>query len=442
MAGPRRRSDPLLLAAMGATVLLRVLAVVGRHAYFYVDSIDYETLDFTGRARRPWVTPLLYWLVRDAHYRVLFQALLGAGAWIVLAAEVGASIENRTVRRVAVLGVLALSLTTSITNWDTTMLSESLALSTTALLVAAYLHLARSPSVWAVVFVSVASVLWVFTRQSNLLIDWLVVISAVTAVIVGLARRRSVPRLVAALVGSILVVALLATFSYGRNYEIRRFNLEMVVGARVVTDADTLAWFQAHGMPVPASVIAGFPVAPEPLLADPSFSSWVDHHGMATYAQFLAEHPWLTLTAPLEDFVSHRPSYADRPAPDETMLSTADAYGSSRPVIPEPLETLLFDPGGTGTVIAGIVAVLVLTGLSWNRDGWDRRWAVPLLAIFLQWPALTIIWHTSTAELGRLGLVSAVAVRIGLLAQFAFLADRWAVERRGGDARRSQIPPG
>ncbi|HEY2333314.1 MAG TPA: hypothetical protein VGH94_15460, partial [Acidimicrobiales bacterium] len=404
MAGPGRRSDPQLIAAMAATVVLRVVAVVGRHVYFYVDSIDYETLDFTGRARRPWVTPLLFWLVRDAHARVLFQAVIGAGAWVVLAAEVGACIQDRTVRRLAVLGILALSLTTSITNWDTTMLSESLALSSTALLIAAFLRFSRKPSAGAVAFVAVASVLWVFTRQTSLLIDWLVVASAAVALIVTVVRRRTVPRTGAVLVGVLFVVAVMATISYGRNDEVRRFNLAMVVGARVVTDAEALHWFRGHGMPLPDTVIPGFPVAPEPLLADPAFASWVDRDGLSTYVQFLVEHPWATLTAPLEDLVTHRTSYADPPTHDETMLSTADAYGSSRPVIPEPLETLLFDPGGTGTVLAGLVAVLVLTGLSWQREGWDRRWLVPLLAVVLQWPALTIVWHTSTAELGRLAL--------------------------------------
>ena len=37
-----------------------LLAVIGRRPYVYVDSIDYETLDFSGGGRRPWVTPLLY----------------------------------------------------------------------------------------------------------------------------------------------------------------------------------------------------------------------------------------------------------------------------------------------------------------------------------------------------------------------------------------------
>src|SRR5690606_33992227 len=55
-----RRADPVVAATILIAAELRVLAVAGLRSYRYVDSIDYETLDFTGGSRRPWVTPLLY----------------------------------------------------------------------------------------------------------------------------------------------------------------------------------------------------------------------------------------------------------------------------------------------------------------------------------------------------------------------------------------------
>jgi hypothetical protein len=98
-------------------------------------------------------------------------------------------------------------------------------------------------------------------------------------------------------------------------------------------------------------------------------------------------------------------------------------------MLPEQVDRLLWDPGGTGTLLLALIVVLGATAWRWRTDGWDERWLVPLLAIGLQWPALTVVWHASTAELGRLALVSAVALRIGLLTQAALLLDDWLSTR-------------
>jgi hypothetical protein len=191
-------------------------------------------------------------------------------------------------------------------------------------------------------------------------------------------------------------------------------------------------------MPVPSVAATGQAVMPEPLLADAAFSDWVADRGPVTYAEYLALHPWSTLTAPLEDLVADRPAFAEERHVDQTMLSPGESYGSSRPVIPEPLETLLFGPGGTGAVLTAVVAVVALSGLRRRTSGWESRWLVPLTAIGLPLPALVLIWHTSTAELGRLALVSAVILRIGLLVQLAFLADGWRSDR-AAVARRARV---
>jgi hypothetical protein len=310
------------------------------------------------------------------------------------------------------------------------MLSESLAVSTTALAAAGLLHAARVPSIRNSLLAAGALLLWVFTRQNHVVLLGLALLSVAVATVVTRMRRHEWDRPLLALTGGLLVVAGLAAISYGQNTEIRRFNLAMVIGQRVVTDADRLDWFVDAGMPLPDAVVPGQAIFPEPLLDDDRFAEWIAEDGNATYTRFLVTHPWYALTTPLEDFVADRPSYADPPRVDETMLSTAEAYGSARQVIPEPIDDLVFDPGGTGTVLVAVLAVLGVTAFRWARDGWDERWLVPVLLVVLQWPALTVVWHASTAELGRLALVSAVAVRIGLIAQATLLVDAWRQRAR------------
>ena len=421
----RRPVDPVVAVAVAIFAVLRVLAVIGLHPYRYVDSIDYDTLDFTGRARRPWATPLLYWLAGEDSHRVVAQALVGAACWGVLAVELAAGLTHQGVRRAAVLVVLALGLATSVTNWDTAMLSESLAVSATALLAAAFLHVSRVRTMRSVALAAAATLLWGFTRQNHLVLLGLTVVAVLVIVVARRWSSGAWSRVLVALAAGTVAVGLLAVVSYGRNTEIRRFNLAMVIGQRIITDPERLGWFRDHGMPLPPAADPGVAIFPEPLLADDDFADWIDEDGSRTYARFLLTHPWYALTEPLEDFVADRPSYADPPRVDETMLSTAEAYGSARQMIPEPVDDLVFDPGGTGTILVAIIAVAAATAYRWRTDGWDDRWLVPLLMVGLQWPALTAVWHASTAELGRLALVSAVALRIGLIAQAAYLLDTW-----------------
>jgi hypothetical protein len=430
MAVAERTDDRFLFTALVTSAVLRVAATIGEHPYVYVDSVDYETLDFTGGARRPWVTPLLYSLTGEDHrLRVLLQAMIGAMAWIFLAVEVGALMRHRRAQQVATVVVLLLSLTTSITNWDNTILSESLALSCTAVLAGCLLRFARLGGERDAAYVVVAALFWIFTRQNHLVLGLLITGSVVAVAVVRWRRRGRPPRPLVLLTAGLAVISLLAVTYYRQNTQIVHFNTAMVIGNRLLLDQGAIDWLQDHGMPdLPQGITVGAPVNPEPLLADREFRTWVEDEGVGTYARYLLTHPWETATGPLEDLVSDRPSFADPAYIDETMLSTAEAYSNARNVVPEAVEEVLFHPGQTGTLLLLLVLAGVLTVDRWRRRGFDPRWTVPLLAVVLQWPALTVVWHASAAELGRLSLISAVALRIGLLTQLALLADAWVAE--------------
>jgi len=420
----------MVAAALAVMCVLRVLAVVGQQAFVYVDSIDYEILDFTGRARRPWVTPLLYGVTGSLPLRITLQALIGACCWGYLAVVASTFATDRRARWAVLLAILSLSLTTTVTNWDTAMLSESLALSLSALLLGGLLRVAQLRSLGAVMTALGAWVLWIFTRQNHLVLGWLVIAAVAGSLVVTRIRGRSFDRVLAMLLAGLVVVSLLAVGSYRRNTEIVHFNLAQVLGSRVLIDDEDTDWFLDHGMPMPTSVPAGAAASPEQLLADTAFERWVKGDGVATYTRFLIAHPWETITGPLESFVSDRPPFSDPTRADEVLLAGPDSYGVARQVIPEPVEDILFEPGSAGTIVFALAGLLAITVRSWWRNGFDRRWLVPLLTLVLQWPALTVVWHASVAELGRLALPSVVIVRAALLLQAALLLDRWLVARR------------
>jgi hypothetical protein len=432
----RRQPDDrwIVPAVVTVAAILRILAVIGQQAFVYVDSIDYETLDFSGGARRPWVTPLLYGLTERLPLRILLQAVIGATCWTYLALVASTLATQRWARLGILVAILSLSLTTTITNWDTAMLSESLALSTSALLMGALLRVAQLRTVGTVLLALGAWLLWIFTRQNHLVLGGLVVATLAVVLVVQWRRARSFDRVGGLLLGGIAALTLVALLSYRENTEIVDFNLATVIGSRVLTDADDLAWFVDEGMPVPSAVAPGAAASPEQLLADTEFEPWLRGDGLSTYARFLVTHPWDTLTGPLESFVSDRPPFSDAARADDVLLASPDGYGVGRQVLPEPIEDVLFQPGSAGTVVFALVLVVVLTARRWEVHGPDPRWLVPLLALLLQWPALTAVWHASVAELGRLALPSAVILRIAILLQLALLVDAWLADRRADEA--------
>jgi hypothetical protein len=432
-------SESLLLWVLAGSVVLRVLAVVAQHAFVYTDSVDYETLDFSGRARRPWVTPLLYHLIHEPAARILLQGVIGGLCWAFLAIQAGQLVHDRRVRWVVLVSVLALSLTTTVTNWDTAMLSESLALSFTALLLGTLLRFAQSPDMRAVWPVLVAWALWIWTRQNNLVLALLG--TAAVALLLGWRAARGAPLQgapVALLVGLAAITAL-AAFTYSRNTEIVHYNLAQIIGNRVLPDESRTSWFVDHGMPIADGVVVGQPRTPQDLLADRRFRRWIDRDGVGVYARYLASDPWRTITEPLDSFVSDRAPFGDLTRTDEVMLAGPDSYGVAREVLPSVVEDALFEPGQAGAVVLGLALVLTATAWSRRRHGPDPRWTLPLVVLVLQWPALLVAWQASTAELGRLALTSALLVRLALLLQAGLLVDA-SLARRAAPAEAGPLP--
>lgn len=434
-----------VIVPMAATIIaLRLVAVAGFHLFRYVDSIEYDELDFTGRGRRPWTTPLLYRLSpgdSDAVV-ILLQAVIGGLAWTALAVAVMARIRSVPVRIAAGATVGALSLTTTVTNWDSAKLSESLAISLTVALLAAWLlvlHRTTWPRVAAVLAVALP---WLFVRQSLLPIGWAITVIAAALVIPAVRRHRDTAKRIT-LAAGLAALTLLASVSFTRNQEIARTNLTAVVSNRIAHDPDHLAWFRSHGMPLPPGGATDF----GSLERDPAFGRWVRDEAGATYVRFLVTHPWFAVTGPVRDLFDEHPSFLNEPPwADEihhetaAMLSPRDAYGGARPLLPRPVEALLLDPGHTGGITLALVLTLAWCGVETVRRGLPDGAATGFVVLALSALGLWAAWHGSTTELARLALVPALTLRIGLLVLLTALVDR-QIDRRIGRKPIDGHPP-
>lgn len=409
-------------------VVLRLAAVAGIRLYRYFDSAEYDVLDFTGAARRPWTTPLLYRLVPGEETSlVVAQALVGAIAFTVLAVASHTWFRDRRVAATAALAVMAIGLVRPVTNWDATKLSESLAISLTVLLIAAWAVLVRRPGWPAAAAVLFVAVPWVFVRQSLMPMAWLIAGLTIVAAVVTW-RRGGATRVMAGLAVGLVALAGMATAYYGQNREIVNHNLTVIVSERIAPVPERRDFFERQGMPVPVSGDMGFVSLGE----DEEFQAWVDDTGQEVYARFLLMNPWYTFTEPIDDALVAHPSWLDEERHHPSMLSPPDPYGSSRSVLPEPMERIIYEPGSTGSVLFALLVTAVWS-LARRRSA-DRRWAVSIGTIVLAVASIWIGWHGAVTELPRLALVGAVVLRLGLVLQVGLLVEAELGRR---SARRS-----
>ena len=395
-----------------------VLRVVAERStpLVYFDSGEYRHVHFFG-GRRPFTIPLLFALVPSDALKIVEQAAISVAAWITLALVVAAALDDRRLRLASIATFLALGLTTQVTIWDTAVLSDSIAISLTVFLVAAWIAVYRNPTKWTVAAVLLTTTLWTFARELHVYVTAVVAVIVVVAVLVR--RARVLWWVVAA---GLVLIGTVGVLDRRSNDETARENLAGVIGARVLPDHDTRAWFVEHGMPPMDELAEGQSHPDKELLAIPAFERWAGQSGWAVYAEFLVTHPTSAIDGPLRELLEERPTFAEESAGRAVLLSPAEAYGRSRPVLPSVVEDFLFDPGRTGALLRS--GSSRSPARSWSPpDGADRRSHVPLVVVGASVVYVAAAWHGSVFEPGRHAMPAAIAIRVALIALLAITAD-------------------
>ena len=128
-----RRAAPFL-----GYLLVQGFIIVGLTTPRFPDSPSYTDLSLTGH-RLPTV-PLIYSAFPSDSLKSLAQVVLAAVCWWILAGVASGMVENRAVRIGLRTVLLALGVVAPIASWNSTILSESIAISLTALLIAVWLR--------------------------------------------------------------------------------------------------------------------------------------------------------------------------------------------------------------------------------------------------------------------------------------------------------------
>jgi hypothetical protein len=414
--------------AFAVYLLLHALVVAGLRTPRFPTSPEYLVLSFLGHARRLWTVPLFYKLFPNDTLRIAGQTLFSAVSWWVLAFVAARDVRRREVRFGLRILILTLGLCTSVAAWNTAILSESVSISLTALLIAAWLWFVRWRTLSTAVLATAATLLWTFTRQEHVIVS-----CAITFIVLAIVARRWRDGVLIALAVVLTAISLYGIVAATRNRDLARYNLAAIVGLRILPNSDYTSWFIAHGMPYTPTV-AGFAnkYPPEPLADDPVWGAWAQAKGNHVYLNFMLSHPRYTLTGVLPYLSGEQPSLT-QPAlppaalsPDATpsLLSPDTDWARHRDVLPRVVQDLLFERGTVGDLIALSIAAFTLVGFAWKRHGWDRRFLVPGIVVASVLPHIYVVWLTSATELDRHAVDIAVSARIGLWLLAAYALDR------------------
>lgn len=456
-----RRHVPNLLvfsvvAAVGLAV--RLWQLVGRQPLGWGDSDDYR---ITSRAalfsldlwagERPLAVPLLLKLVaRDDVVFLYVQATVAALCWAALAVSVATvsryrfgigrgAFEAESVsmptgwrRWVGVAVVTGFSVTYQVTMWEPSILSESLAISFLALVLAAGLQLVRGVTWWRVAALLVALTLWLITRDTHGVVVLALALGLAGWVILRPHGQSELPLM--CLAGAAFFLALLANAAAAHGQR-HAFPMRNVYAVRVLPYPDRVEWFADHGMPqAELFVDPDVPGARAPVAAEPGhplvtwvgeedpviseWSAWFEREGRATFMRWVLTHPSYLLTEPWRE--------------PERSFNNAEGDRS------------FYAPGQTRQVpwVSGILVpaqpFALLVGLA--ASAWvirHGRWREPLFlvgaaAVLLAAPHALVSWHSDGMEAVRHLTIPMIQFHLGVvllvLAAIAGVSDHVSTE--------------
>ena len=337
-------------------------------AYAQVAHASIFSSGFWAGARPPLI-PLVMKMVGTGTGFVVAQSIAGSLAWGALAWAMTIHLRRGAPQLIGAAGVFAFACAEPVALWNNSVLSESLALSSLALIVATYLWLVAGAT-WVRVAALAAAALF-FAQARDTGVATVAVLSVATLVIYvvhyALDRRDAVYWAVA----GVALVAVVVVGGAGLVASNRSaLNVPDVYYVRILPYPSRVAWFAAHGMPQQRAIdehsLIDHPeanVAPTNFLtpATPGFgalSRWIRSYGSRTYALWLVTHPLYDLTVPIE-----RPELAYNFAQGDLYFYAAIGR------INAPTAPVVW-PGVLGLGVMALLAALVSL--------WSRAWRAAL----------------------------------------------------------------
>jgi hypothetical protein len=433
-AGVRLPALVALLAALAVGAAVRAWQTGGRAPLPWNDTADFVAISGEGwasvglwaGARAPGVPVALKLVGGDGDRYVDLQAAGAVVCWAALCASVATVVAGRWARVVAVGAVLAFSLTTPVTMWDRSILSESPGVAALALVVSAGLQVARGLTWGRVALLAAAMVPWLAVRDTHAVVALVggatALAAAVGAALVNRWRRRRSEDTSPSPVRRSLPTAVLGALSVGLGLlvlvgaahgERQAFPTRNVYEVRILPYPDRVRWFADHGMPQAEEFLGPDARRPsrEPGLPpvvyvpddDPELGewlAWVEGDGRTALARFALSHPTYLFREPMRV--------------PERAFNNARGDRSFYEPLDHPHVPLV------DALLAHRTSAVLL--LAAPVGGWaiGRRRATPALVAgavtaALALPHGAVAWHSDGMETARHLVVPAIQFHLGVL---------------------------
>ncbi len=363
---------------------------------------------------KPPLTSLLWKLTGGASGFTLAQSVIFVASWLFLASTFATFFTGLLRRASATVLVLVFASSAPVMIWNRSVLSDSLALSAVAVLMAAVLRYAGGGSTRQAAYVVLAALLNVLVRYSQIVPVALV---ALVVLVVDVSRRRPdrSRRRGVVLFGLLLLVALLSS-GLAKQSGVTSLEMPSLYATRVFPLPGRVAWFAAHGMPDAPGIdrqAARTPASPSGkvvIATSPVVTSWLASHGESLYVQWLLTHP-LTL---LSDPIAH-PGWAYYSDGGNVLVYAAPNRTDA------PWSALLY-PGWRWCVGEALLGILL--GFMLLRRVDRTTWILIALGV-IGVATMLAAWDTSGQETDRHMLEGAVMFRMSALMLLAWGALRW-----------------
>ena len=415
----------------------------------YIESSSYSLSDIRfWSGSRPFTLPLFYKMIgydfsnyiqQDAMERVgQYQVAISIFSWTLLAVVFSMGIKRRFLKILAFSIILFLGASLFITQWDRSMLSESLSTSLMVMLLGFLIivgllwdrrqKISTGILIILLILILLTAVLYAFTRDTNAYM--LVAFSGL--MVIGLfssrVRKHPVLRAYLAILTGFMVIFLLVnvTTNVGKRSISSLFH---VVVFRVIPQQERLDYFIAHGMPYDESYDSlqslGLKQLDQAVISEKlvqQLYGWVNDHGQSVIISYLLSHPAYTLGAPFGDVQhwanSENNGYRKILVPTSTRIRILST-------IMYPLWDWL--PG------LFLVLFLVCIGMIWKGRQSGLLWFLVFTLFFSAYPLVLLIWHSDTNDLERHAFQISVQLRLASWMLIVMLIDRGSIyirERR------------
>jgi hypothetical protein len=405
----------------------------------YIQSASYALTDIRfWSARRAFTVPLFYKISgytlsnfsqQDMMERISrYQSLFSVFCWGILAVSFSLVMKRSISKIIAFAIIIFLGACLSVTQWDRSMLAESISTSCMVLLIgfliiAGLLWNRHSPLAgWKVAILSVlillSGILFAFSRDANTF--WLLAFSGLMFIGIFFPSTRMHPLFRAYM---IIMVGFIVIFSL-QNLTVNRSryvnSLFGVVVYRVIPQQNILRFFIAHGMPYKESFNSLTSLNLKQLTVDAMSEKsvqqlyvWVGDHGMSVLARYLLSHPTYTLSAPFMDIQGW-------------VNSENNAYrkilvpASSRIYLLSKIMYLQWD----WSPVVFLLLFFVCVGMVWFGRQRESLWLFVLSLFISAYPLALLIWHSDPGELQRHAFQVALQLRLASWMLIVILFDR------------------